>query len=795
MKHKLLTLIVLLTTLHAIAQNGTVKVSLIDSNKEPLVGAQLKLTSLTDSSIFFFQTTDLNGNGGFVNIPKGLFQLTASLLGMKTINQEITVEDQAVTIQLQMSEESNSLATVTISARKNLFRQEDDKTIVDPEPLAQSSTNVLEILEKTPGLFVDQDGNVFLNSTTPATIQINGREQRMSATDLAALLKNLPPNSIAKIEILRTPSAKYDANGSGGLVNIVLKKGVKLGRNGSLSANLNKGKFSDQNIGFSLNNSNTKINSYWNSNLGRRNSFEELNTNRQLNSDTTLRQQAYTQLPGQNLYSGYGIGIELPQKWTLSLDGRANIGKSQSETATKNYLLQESNQSVIQNSPNQTVNDNQFFHVNQGLELEKKIDTIGSEFDLDLAYNLHQNQNNQFFTLYPLQLSSVELNGRGNIRNHRHFFQARTDLKYKFSPNTTLETGLKSTLQWFQNSTNFSLIQNGIQSPDPQRTNAFQYTEAIYAGYLQASQTWKGITLKSGLRLENTNMVGKQTIPSDTSFEVHRSDLFPYVYLSRNVFKIAGYDLRAFLVYRKSIARPGYGQLNPFQRFIDQFLYETGNPALQPQFTNNYEINISYDNQPVIAFGKNYTNNLFTNVVYQDPNLKEVAYRTYDNLGDQEESYFKLTGALPQGWSYFFVIGAQYNYLQYKGLYDNQPLQFNRGSWSFFTYHRLKIDGKSTLSLNGFLRLNGLSQFYELSNFGALSANINRRFVNDKLTVTISASDIFFTNRNNFEINQAGIQAWGNRQSDTQRVGINLRYNFGIRKKQENYENYEQPTG
>jgi outer membrane receptor for ferrienterochelin and colicin len=94
----------------------------------------------------------------------------------------------------------------------------------------------------------------------------------MSATDLAALLKNLPPNSIAKIEILRTPSAKYDANGSGGLVNIVLKKGVKLGRNGSLSANLNKGKFSDQNIGFSLNNSNTKINSYWNSNLGRRNS-------------------------------------------------------------------------------------------------------------------------------------------------------------------------------------------------------------------------------------------------------------------------------------------------------------------------------------------------------------------------------------------------------------------------------------------------------------------------------------------------------------------------------------------
>lgn len=290
-------------------------------------------------------------------------------------------------------------------------------------------------------------------------------------------------------------------------------------------------------------------------------------------------------------------------------------------------------------------------------------------------------------------------------------------------------------------------------------------------------------------------MIGNQLVPTDTAFEIHRSDLFPYAFLSRNVFKIAGYDLRAFLVFRKSIARPGYGQLNPFERFIDQYLYETGNPALQPQFTNNYEFNISYDNQPVIAVGKNHTNNLFTNVVYQDPNLNEVAYRTYDNLGNQEELYLKLTGALPQNWNYFFVAGAQYNYLMYNGLYDNQPLQFNKGSWSFFTYHRLKLDTKSTLSLNGFLRLNGLSQFYELSNFGALSANVNRRFINNKLTLTISANDIFLTNRNRFKINQGEIQAWGDRRSDTQRIGINLRYNFGIKKKNENNDDYEAPTG
>ena len=104
------------------------------------------------------------------------------------------------------------------------MRQEDDKTIVDPENLAASSTSGYEVLEKTPGLFVDQDGNIYLNSTTPATIYINGREQKMSTADIASLLKSLPPNSIASIEILRTPSAKYDASGGGGIVNIVLKK-------------------------------------------------------------------------------------------------------------------------------------------------------------------------------------------------------------------------------------------------------------------------------------------------------------------------------------------------------------------------------------------------------------------------------------------------------------------------------------------------------------------------------------------------------------------------------------------
>src|SRR4029078_3522570 len=135
---------------------------------------------------------------------------------------------------------------VTVTSQKPLMRQEDDKTIVDPENLAASSTSSYEVIEKTPGLFVDQDGNIYINSLSPAAIYINGREMKMSTSDIATMLKSLPSNSISRIEIVRTPSEKYDASGGGGIINIVLKKGVKIGLTGSVTAGCQQGTYANK---------------------------------------------------------------------------------------------------------------------------------------------------------------------------------------------------------------------------------------------------------------------------------------------------------------------------------------------------------------------------------------------------------------------------------------------------------------------------------------------------------------------------------------------------------------------
>jgi iron complex outermembrane recepter protein len=122
------------------------------------------------------------------------------------------------------------------------------------------------------------------------------------------------------------------------------------------------------------------------------------------------------------------------------------------------------------------------------------------------------------------------------------------------------------------------------------------------------------------------------------------------------------------------------------------------------------------------------------------------------------------------------------------------PLSFKKGSWSVFTYQTLKISGTSQITLNGFARFKGQQQFYELSPFGALNLSINQQFLKKKLIITLSGNDLFFTNNNNFTISQGSVSATGFRKSDTRRFGINARYNFGIRKKEEKgFLNIESP--
>lgn len=779
-----LLLLVVLPGITVYAQSSGATIHIVRGGGIPVPGAKVTLERKRDAFKLPVGTADSSGIVRFDLVRGEMYFLDIAARGFIAYTGLLQPDsaEQTFTYTLVAGQK---LKEAVITSSRPMMRQEDDKTIVDPEALANSATSAYEVLERTPGVIADQDGNFFMTSATPASIYINGREMKMSNTDIAAMLKSLPPHAIAKIEIMRTPSARYDASGSGGILNIVLKKGFKIGLTGSVNAGIQQGVYSNQFAGVSLNYSDGDKSAYLNLNYAHRKSMERILADRKLTPDSLLAQDAGTIYDANNIFLGYGGSKTIDSVWDISYDGRISTSFSNNHTESRSVMNRLSSGALLSDNIAATGNGARTTNIDQSIDAKYKIDSLGSEWTSNLSWNgnfAHNTQDIGFTSVLPA-ISDVANNG--TFKTSRNYLAFQTDLKYKYKWQLTFETGLKSSATFFRNNSDYTITYQGTSVPDPVRSATYRYNENINAAYFQVSKAIKDIIIKPGIRVENTNMEGHQTRPGKSDFIIRRTDLFPYLYISKKLMTIAHYDLRAYLVYRRTVLRPTYDYLNPFQRFIDPYLYETGNPSLRPQFTHNYEANISIDERPLLAIGHNDISDIFSNVVYQSDSDASVAYRTYDNLGRNKETYIRGFGGIPPGGKYFFILGGQYNFSNYDGMYNGVPLQYKRESWTFFTYHTLKITKTTNLVVNGFMRLNGLMQFYELGTFGSLNASLSQSFMDKKLLVTLSVQDMFFSNRYNYSINQGPMDATGSRYSDSRRFGINIRYNFGIRKKEE----------
>ena len=775
-------------------KNTALTVSVKSSETDSAINITLKLYRLPDT-ILISTRIARTGKTEFQVKSFSKYLVRTSSVSFENAELMVAVTDKPVNTTIIVKRKNTTLQDVVVVSKKPLIKQEDDKTIVDAEVLANSSTNAFEILEKTPGVIVDQDGNVYLSSTTPATVIINGREMKLSSADLASLLKSLPAGSVSKIEILRTPSAKFDAASSGGMVNIVLKKGVKLGTNGSVNLAYFQGVYSTKTAGFNLNKGSGKINSYLSYQFTDRTNFEELNSDRLIRIDSTqLSQRSYTTYPTANHYMSAGVDFEFTPKFNAGYDLRISNSNGKSHAANGIDITKDPSQALTGKNLSDINNRNKTTYIGNNFSAKYKIDTTGSEWTAAFDYNYYRNRNTQLYKNYSYLPAKPTVSGDGANNNDKNIFVFQTDLTLKFPKSLTLEAGFKATISNSENSSNyFKDTGNNIKFVDVFQTNTFKYNEKIIAAYLQVSKTFLGFTVKPGLRLEITDISGKQLIPKDTSLLLKRTDVFPYLFIKHKLFKLFGFPLIGNAIYRRSIRRPYYEILNPYPKYIDQYLFDVGNPKLKPQFTTNYEINVTYDNIPVLALGINNTKDIFSNVTYQD-NITKIAYRTYDNLGKNKEFYAKVIGGIPPGGKYFFYVGVLYNFNRYNGFYEGFPLNYKRGSWTFFMFQEFKATKTLTFNMQGFMRTKGLQNLYELNTFGGLFVSVNKSILKKKANVILSANDLLRTNHVSFSLQQGTVSAQGERFNDTRRLGLTFRYNFGITTKEENKKTFDAPA-
>lgn len=793
-KYKLPSLfILLLVCMQSFAQTVKLQLQVIDDNQEAVQNASAGLYRLPDTTLIIKKI--IQGDTEFTVATNSSYVIKISAVGMQDVLQSIDIVGTDTSVSIEMLRKINNLDNVTVISKRPLIKQEDDKTIVDAEVLANSSTNAYEILEKTPGAIVDQDGNVYLNSTNPATVFINGREMKLSSADLASLLKSLPAGSVSKIEILRTPSAKYDAASAGGIVNIVLKKGVKIGTNGSFNAGYFQGVYSTKTAGFNLNKGTGKVNSYMSYQFTDRNNFEELNSTRFINKDSVLlAQRSYTTYPTKVNYLSAGVDIQFTPKFNAGYSFRFTDTRGNTQAENDIDISRLPSATAIGKNVSEIDNTNKTNFLGNSFNAKYKIDTVGSEWTADFDYNYYQNRNTQLYNNISYMPARPLVSGDGLNRNSKNIFVFQSDLTLKLPKKLTLEAGFKASFSNSENSSNYYKdTGNHIKFVDDFQTNTFKYSEKIIAAYAQVSKTFFGFTIKPGLRLEVTDIGGRQLIPKDTSLSLKRTDVFPYLFIKHKLFKMFGFPLIGNAIYRRSIKRPYYEILNPYPRYVDQYLFDVGNPQLKPQFTTNYEINVTFDNIPVLAVGINETKDIFSNVTYQD-NATRIAYRTYDNLGKNKEFYAKVIGGIPPGGKYFFYVGALYNYNRYTGFYEGLPLNYNRGSFTFFMFQEFKVNPKLTLNMQGFMRTKGLQNLYELNTFGGLYISANKSILNKKANIILSVNDLLRTNPVSFKLQQGTVNAEGERINDSRKIGLTFRYNFGIKPKTENKKMFDVPA-
>lgn len=712
------------------------------------------------------------------------YRVVISSVNKNNYDTLIAVQDTDISINVVLTNKITSLSSITILSKKPLIKEEDDKTVIDPAVLTASSSNAMEVIEKTPGAIADADGNIYLNSTQPATVFINGREMKLSGPDLAALLKSLPANSVSKIEILRNPSAKYDAASSGGIINIILKKGVKLGSNGSVNMAYFQGVYATKTAGFNFNKNDRQCATYFNYQFTSRINYEDLISDRNfLNEGLTIAQSSFTKYPSTTHYLSSGAEYTINKKWNTSADFRYSKNQNNNKAINAIRMLQYS--SIIGQNQSVIHNQNQTDYFSGALNIKYKIDSIGSEWTQAIQYEYYNYQNTQHYRNDFILPSNFYNAGEGINANNKNIFLYQSDILWKYKKIYTIETGFKLTFNNNQNNADYAKDSgNQILFPDLYQTNTYRYIEKIGAAYLQFSKTFFGFTLKPGFRFEFTDIQGNQLIPKDTSFSIKRKDVFPYVFLKHRLFTMFGQPLMASVIFRKSIKRPYFESLNPYPRYVDQYLYDVGNPVLKPQFTTNYECNVTFNDIPVVAVGLNQTKDIFTNVIYQDT-VSKIAFRTYDNLGKNKEMYCRLILGIPPGNKYFFYLGGLYNYTEFNGYYQSQPFHYSRSSFTFFTFHEIKFKSDFTFNVQGFMRLRALQTFYELNTFGGAMVSANKSILRKKANIILSVNDIFRTNQVSFTFKQNGQTIVGKRINDTRRFGITLRYNFGLKPKEE----------
>jgi iron complex outermembrane recepter protein len=674
------------------------------------------------------------------------------------------------------------IKAVVISSKKPYIESQPDKMVlnIDSRPTA-AGQNALELLKQAPGVVVDGNENISISGKTGVNVLIDGRSTEMSGQDLAQLLKSLDAESIKQLEIITNPSAKYDAAGNAGIINIRLKKSLVNGFNGKIALSMLQSTHSRQNSSADFNFRKDKWNLFANAGYGRGYQITTANNDRNTGSSIFIQRGSEGDRFG-DVSARAGADYTINKKNVIGVLWMHNYHNTTMDNV--NHTILQKTGAADTNIFSRSVAP--FKTGRSSINFNYKYSGSKSEFNADADFTRYSSSLDNLLTTSFANAALVKYadNGTQNdVAVGINIYSVKADYSRQLPKiNGKLEAGAKMVIAKTNNNLAVNNAAVGLWLADTGKTNRFAFNENINAAYASFSGQWKKLSFQMGLRAEQTTIKGVSTdlkgsriTRPDTAY----INLFPTVFLQYALAKNHSIGVS----FGRRIDRPGYQDQNPFIYALDAFNSERGNPYLLPQISHGVELNYVYKNSMSLKIKYAVTNRLFEQVTYQDGSNTIMLPQ---NTGNRKMLNISLSSPLPiTNWWNGYIQAEPY-YQSYKGNLSGFGNSNNvqSASWGFNGYigNWITIKGGYSLELSGWFNYQNVSTIYKSKPIGSLSTGIKKNILHNKGTIKLSVNDIFNTQRwaqtvTNGSLNMSTYRKWESRN-----IGISFSYRFGNQK-------------
>jgi iron complex outermembrane receptor protein len=773
-------------------QSGKITGSARDAKGQALESASVTLLNAQDSSRFKATATDKAGQFSFQHVPAGKYLVMASSVGYNSmyspsfsVAKEGTVRNL---LPLVLTPAATSLKEFAVVAKRPFLEQKADRMIVnvDASP-SNAGATVMDVLEKSPGVTLDKDDNISLKGKQGVNIMIDGKPTYLSASQLASYLRSLPASAIDQIELMTNPSAKYDAAGNSGIINIKTKKIKMKGFNGNVNLTHTQGVYPKPSGSLNLNYRDGRANFFVNAGYSRWEGFQHLSITRKyldgdaaktinsiFNSETVM----HFANPSMNLK--FGMDYYLSQKTTIGFVVSGFRNKEQNRSSSEirllnpNYVLD----SVV-HSPN--TNNTTWKNGSVNLNFRHTYDSTGRELTADVDYVRYSSVSDQYFdnlTYGPDMNKLGETVLTGDLPSAINIYTFKTDYTRPLAKGYKLETGIKLSYVNTDNNANYFNLVNDKSEVDTTKTNHFRYRENVNAAYVNMTKAIKKWSIQLGLRLENTNYSGHQlgngisVINRDSSFSRSYVNLFPTAYVSYTANENNMFGLN----YGRRIDRPAYQDLNPFLFFLDQYTYQAGNPYLQPQFSDNVELSHTFRHFLTTTLNYGYTKNFFSETFEQSGQATIVRN---GNIGRRQNAGISVSAQIKVAKWWTSILYSNLNYNKFSGVLYGENINVDATTLLLNMNNQLSFPHGWSGEISGFYRTKGVEGQVVVDPMGQGSAAVSKKIMKDKASLKLAVRDIFYTNKVHGYINFQQTEATFRNYRDSRQLALTFSWNFG----------------